>query len=298
MADSFSKNSKAEVLAAPLKTRPERGAFLSGVVHTAGSVVISGTSIALVIAAADNALAAKTSGLISGLYNFDALVCGGKIELDGAAAKAVLEGAGILFNGGGAVYIRPGIDPGLVKTREAAAAYVKGAYAAAGSMSVKNGYRLEFALSNMTLASDLRGLLQSFGVTAKCVERADRAVLYIKDADSASDCLALMGAYKSVLELNNRYAERKVSQSANRVINCDLANIDKALAAAAEQAAAIGRLADAGLLDGLNGRLADAARLRLDYPEAGIAELAQKAGISKSGMKHRLDRLKNLADGI
>ena len=50
--------------------------------------------------------------------------------------------------------------------------------------------------------------------------------------------------------------------------------------------------------DALPGSLREAAELRMNHPDATLSELAEMAGIQKSGMNHRLARLIRMAEEL
>ena len=83
----------------------------------------------------------------------------------------------------------------------------------------------------------------------------------------------------------------------NRRVNCDAANLDKAVEAAQSQLEAIRSLERQGLLDKLPDKLQETARLRVAYPEDTLAQLAQLCDppITKSALNHRLRKLVELA---
>ena len=103
---------------------------------------------------------------------------------------------------------------------------------------------------------------------------------------------------KSKLEIENVLIERNLRNVANRQSNCINANIDKALQASNKQLEAISVLQGSGKLALLSVPLRDVARLRQNHPEATLEELAQITGISKSGIRHCLDRLVQLSKEI
>jgi hypothetical protein len=78
-----------------------------------------------------------------------------------------------------------------------------------------------------------------------------------------------------------------VKANANRVTNFDAANAGRTAAAAARQQRALERLDPAVLPPALREML----ELRLENPDASLAELAQLGGLSKSAVNHRLRRL-------
>lgn len=299
MSESFAKLAKNEILGCALHSRGEEIAFLSGFVHTAGSIMISRGGMELVLTNENPLACERVFGLLSKSYGdscgteFD----GKRISVAGDRAARVLEDCKILVtDGGGEKRINYGIDPSLTEKEKCAAAYLKGAFAGCGSVSVSKGYHLEFALSNASLAGGLAEVMRSYGINANITERKEKFVSYVKGADGVSDALALLGAPRAVLELNSRFADREVLAHANRVKNCDLANIDKAVSAAANQILAIKALKETGKFDLLDGKLKETAVLREENPDMTLSELAAFAGITKSGMKHRLEKLVELGE--
>ena len=83
----------------------------------------------------------------------------------------------------------------------------------------------------------------------------------------------------------------------NRRLNCDSANLDKAILAAQDQIEAIRRLETAGVLEKLPEKLRQTAELRVKNPELTLAELAEMFAppVTKSCLNHRLRKLTDLA---
>lgn len=185
-----------------------------------------------------------------------------------------------------------------------AAAYVRGMFLGCGSLSVphtdggaqkRGGYHIEFALGSRELADDFVKLLKSIGISFKVTVRAEKCVAYTKDGGSVSDCLALLGADKTVLELNNTMAYLAVKDNANRARNCDVANINRVINAAVDITEAIALIERHAGLDSLDKKLREAAIVRKNDPSASIGALASELGISKSGLKHRYDKIAEIA---
>ena len=77
----------------------------------------------------------------------------------------------------------------------------------------------------------------------------------------------------------------------NRQVNCDTANIEKQLSSSKKVLDAIAVLEKSGAFSRLPESLQDTAHLRRDNPQLSLAELAALAGLTKSGMKHRMEKL-------
>jgi DNA-binding protein WhiA len=112
-------------------------------------------------------------------------------------------------------------------------------------------------------------------------------VAYAKGAEGVTTLLAQMGLHEAVLEYEARGVLGEAKANANRVTNFDAANAARTAAAAARQQEALQRLDPRGLPEALGEMLA----LRLEHPDASLAELARLGGITKSAANHRLRRL-------
>ena len=94
--------------------------------------------------------------------------------------------------------------------------------------------------------------------------------------------------------------EKDLRNSVNRRLNCDSANLDKAVEAAQEQLEAIRRLEEAGQMELLPEKLRQTAALRSAHPELTLSELAAEFDppVTKSGLNHRLRKLVQLASEL
>ncbi len=82
----------------------------------------------------------------------------------------------------------------------------------------------------------------------------------------------------------------------NRIVNCETANLNKAVAAAQRQIADI-RLVLSHKIN-LDDNLLDTMYTRLEYPEDTAAELAEKLELSKQGFLYRMKIVRDLAELI
>jgi cell division protein WhiA len=94
-----------------------------------------------------------------------------------------------------------------------------------------------------------------------------------------------------VLEYEARAVLGEAKANANRVTNFDAANAGRTATAAARQQQALETL-DPGVL---SPALREMLELRLEHPDASLAELARLGDLSKSAANHRLRRLTELA---
>lgn len=104
----------------------------------------------------------------------------------------------------------------------------------------------------------------------------------------------------SAMEMMNLKIEKELRNNANRIVNCETANIEKTVNASLSQIQKIKKIKDTIGLDGLPIPLQEAALLRLANPDATLSELCvlSNGSVSRSGMNHRLARLAKIADEL
>lgn len=301
---SFAGDLKAELL----RTRPPHNccqtALLSALFHTAGSLTLSRSGLAAELLTKSEALIAYALRLLRLAYpDFS-----GSDFLEGETngcrnlrfsqefSDRLLRDLRLLA-GGEEPHVERGISAGLIEKPCCKKSYVKGAYLGCGTVKINrsSGYHLEFALSGGTFCAQFAGLLNGEGFRFKYAERGENLALYLKDAEEISDFLAYLGASHSVLALQELLLERQNNNSLNRRNNCYLANVDKSVDASIRQVGYISVIEERVGLDNLDEDLRRTCEVRLDHPDASIAELAGLLGITKSGANHRLRRLREIA---
>ncbi len=179
-------------------------------------------------------------------------------------------------------------------------AYVRAAFLARGSLvQPAKTYHIEWDLGKPVACEALIDCLRSLGLAPRQVSRRGGAV-YLKGAEQVLTVLQLMGARRALLQLENVRIVKEMRSDANRLVNAETANLDKTVRAALDQIEAIRRLeARLGGLEHLPPGLAEVARARLRQPYSSLAELGAtlRPPMTKSGVRHRLNRLMALAAG-
>ena len=175
--------------------------------------------------------------------------------------------------------------------------FLRGAFLAGGSVTdPRKGYHLELATSHLSVSREMLALMREMELEPKAAQRKGNAVIYFKQSDRIEDFLTSIGAPLSAMEIMNAKLEKDLRGSVNRRVNCDAANLDKAVEAAMAQMEAIRRLEESGKLALLPDKLREAAALRLAHPEDTLSQLAEQCDppITKSALNHRLRKLVEL----
>lgn len=189
------------------------------------------------------------------------------------------------------------INFGMLEETHCRLSFLRGAFLAGGSVTdPQKGYHLELATTHLRVSRELDTLLLELGYAPKETTRKANYITYFKQSEAIEDLLTAIGAPVSAMELMNAKAEKDLRGGVNRRVNCDAANLDKAVDAAQAQLEVIRRLAERMDLTELPPKLAEAARLRLDNPDLTLTELGELCvpPITKSSLSHRLKKLGEL----
>lgn len=177
-------------------------------------------------------------------------------------------------------------------------AFCRGAFLAGGAVTdPEKDYHLEWTTTHRAVSRAFPVVLREMDFQAKLAARKGNFVVYVKHSETLEELLTVMGAGVAAMEVMNAKLEKDIRNGVNRRVNCDAANLDKAVQASQEQLAAIARLEARGVLSSLPDKLRETARLRREFPECTLSELAEQCSppVSKSCLNHRLRKLMALA---
>ncbi|MGN6380428.1 MAG: DNA-binding protein WhiA [Gaiellales bacterium] len=170
------------------------------------------------------------------------------------------------------------------------AAYLRGVLAAAGSVSgPRAAGHLELRSGTREGAEGLAAVAAEDGLQLRVAERRGHAIAYAKGKQTIRDLLVYVGAHDAALSFEEAEVMAATRERANRLTNCDEANLARQGSAARRQRHAIERLE----LDRLAPELRELAELRLRHPDLSLAELGRQArpALPKSTVANRMRRL-------
>jgi DNA-binding protein WhiA len=188
----------------------------------------------------------------------------------------------------------------MVKKGCCRSAFLRGCLIGAGSANApQKEAHLEIVTSQQVLAADLARLLTDLEFHPGLLFRRGSHVVYLKGRDEVAGLLALTGAHESALMVEEQAVMKEVRSRANRLANCDAANLRRTSSAASRQLEAIATLERSGRLQRMPPALREVAELRVRYPYMTLSELAEveEVGLSRSAVNHRLRRLVKAAEG-
>ncbi|MDR2780012.1 MAG: DNA-binding protein WhiA [Synergistaceae bacterium] len=200
---------------------------------------------------------------------------------------------------GSALYRIPrGAYESLMKPPRRKWEWLRGVWGGCGALYLpQNGYYMTMRLppaGNCGRALD--SILKGSGVVPRVRTNKGKAEYMIRDVEGIVTVLSRIGLVKTSLLLEETAVIRSVRGIANKLVNCDSANIYKTLTAARAQMKLIDAIDSRGLWGEIPSETVELARLRRANPSASLSELGQflTKPVSKSTVEYRWKKLKTL----
>ncbi|MEG0291285.1 MAG: DNA-binding protein WhiA [Anaerovoracaceae bacterium] len=309
---SFASETKNELARVVPKKKCCMLAEIAGFIRICGSVGLVGGGKFKIVMTTDNpAIARHYKTLIKEYFSVDVQLEVGQGNtlkkgkyyiltiLPENLSELILRETGILMIREGMNFFSDGIYEGLVKTKCCKKAYLRGLFLGSGIVTnPEREYHFEIVCQTEILATDVRKLINSFvDLQSKKVARKKEYVVYVKESSQIVDILAIMGASAQVFKYENVKITKGIRNAANRINNCDQANIDKAVAAAEKHIQNIKKIDETIGLENLPEKLREVAYARLENPDVSLVELGELLDppLKKSGVNKRLIRISEMA---
>ncbi|MFP4199754.1 MAG: DNA-binding protein WhiA, partial [Halanaerobium sp.] len=104
--------------------------------------------------------------------------------------------------------------------------------------------------------------------------------------------------HQAMLKMENDHIVKELKNDVNRRVNFETANLEKSVSAAMDQLEYIDIIERKEGLESLSPGLQEIAELRRANPYASLKELGEILDLSKSGVNHRLRRIKKIAQNL
>ena len=301
---SFSSTAKSEICRITPEDECCERSELTALLHTAGSISLSGRGLALRLDTEHPAVARRAFQIIKSLYGTSA-----KMEMhtnrlkqnhiyslliDPATAQMVALDTQLMD--------ADGIHTSALSLSQRKCcriAFVRGAFLGGGSVTnPERRYHMEFVCSQKDFAEELLNIMNQLGVTGKMIPRNQNFVVYLKESDAIVTLLTMMGAHTAILNMENTRIMKSVRNNVNRKVNCDSGNLSKTVNASVQQQDDIETIRLMAGLETLSATLREVAEARISFPQATLGELAETLSVSKSAINHRLRKLTSIAQQL
>ena len=307
---SFTSDIKQEVAANKLDKHCQR-AQLSALIQLTSSIKIGNNSFVLKSRSESSTASKRIVFLLKELYKAEVniqiarktnLKKNNVYYIEIPQGRKIIEDLGLYTSSG--LQSHPKYE--IIMKNCCAASYLAGCFIAYGSCNdpVNSNYHLEISLPDIEVANFINKLLSRFDIEGKISKRRNRYVVYLKKADYISSFLALIKAHDAMMKFEDERIGRDVRNSVIRIDNCEIANEVKTFKAAQKQIEHIQILIDHDKYETLDEKLKNVAEIRMKYQDYSLLELCEAYSdnfgdsISKSGMKHRLNRIEALAEKL
>ena len=192
----------------------------------------------------------------------------------------------------------------IVGANEEIRGYLRGVFLGVGSINdpKTSRYHMELLISKPQESVFVQKLLNIFDLNAKILSRDKGYMIYMKEAEKISDFIKILGANKAVMYYEDVRVYRDKKNKTNRLNNCEQANIDKVIETATSQLEDIEIIEQNDGFMLLDEKVKEVVEYRKKYPESSLKELAEiisietSKSITKSGLNHRLRKIKELAN--
>ena len=185
-------------------------------------------------------------------------------------------------------------------------AYLRGIFLICGSINdpKTSRYHLELVIENELTANFVNDLLNELSFNSKILKRDKKYMVYIKESEKISDFIKLLNATNALFYYEDIRIYRDHKNMANRLNNCEQANVDKMIAAGEAQLEIIRKIKENMDFDLLDDKIKDICIYREKYPEVSMDELAviisseTEKPITKSGINHRFRKMKQMVEKL
>ena len=176
--------------------------------------------------------------------------------------------------------------------------WARGLWGATGSLYIpKTGYFLIIKVSDTGLRSyeKIHFMLKSAGYSLGQREKAGAYELMLRDQQQIVAFLSKLGFTNTLLALEEMSILRSMRSHANKLVNCDSANINKSLLTAQKQLSFIRKMEEKGIPEDLPDILKELFMIRKSNPSMSLKELGQSLArpISKSTVEYRWKKLED-----
>lgn len=181
--------------------------------------------------------------------------------------------------------------------REEKIAYLRGAFLAGGTVNrPESYYRLEIISMEKEQADFLKKILRKLSFNPNYYQRGEEFVVYLCDGESVCDFLGMIGADVAVERFESARNLKEIRAQVNRLMNCEMSNLNKAIETAQRQLNDI-RILRKNKIE-VSEILEEAMTIREKNPSCSVAELAEKIFITREALMHRFKKIHLLAENL
>ena len=159
---------------------------------------------------------------------------------------------------------------------------------------------MEFVLSSAGIRDFFKLILNSFRIVYTERIRSSKHVIYIKKIEEIIKVLNIINAVNSQLKLEEIRIMRETKDNVQRVVNCEVANLERTAKASVRHINSINYIKRKKGFNCLSQDLSEVAKLRIRFKDASLSQIGEKMHpvVNKSYISRKLDMLDKIAENI
>lgn len=160
-------------------------------------------------------------------------------------------------------------------------------------------YHLELRIKDELVQKFIIDVCKDYNINFKVTNRKSGKALYLNKSEEIGDFLNLIGCQDTLFQFEDERIGRDLYLVNNRYNNADVANTYKTISASQKQIDAIKQLKKNGRFDSLSTKARMVAKLREQYPQMSLSELAEinEDNLTKSNISYHLKNIVKHASG-
>lgn len=160
-------------------------------------------------------------------------------------------------------------------------------------------YHLELRIKDELVQKFIIDVCKDYNINFKVTNRKSGKALYLNKSEEIGDFLNLIGCQDTLFQFEDERIGRDLYLVNNRYNNADVANTYKTISASQKQIDAIKQLKKDGRFDSLSTKARIVAKLREQYPQMSLSELAKinEDNLTKSNISYHLKNIVKQASG-
>lgn len=154
-------------------------------------------------------------------------------------------------------------------------------------------YHLELRIKDELVQKFIIDVCKDYNINFKVTNRKNGKALYLNKSEEIGDFLNLIGCQDTLFQFEDERIGRDLYLVNNRYNNADVANTYKTISASQKQIDAIKQLKKDGRFDSLSTKARMVAKLREQYPQMSLSELAEinEDNLTKSNISYHLKNI-------
>lgn len=170
--------------------------------------------------------------------------------------------------------------------------FLSGMFLSSGRIENPNKkYMLEIRKNSEYIKGLTNNIINDIIQNSNLEIKENESMYYITKGDDISEFLQYLQLPKTILDFENIRIDREIKNGINRVVNLEVANMQKSIKAGAEQLNLIKKIRDNNLESKLTKKQLELINFKEKNPDLTVTELANSLNVTKSSITNRFKKI-------